>query len=208
MYNANEEWSRFTSLYGGLYPQQRDVYDNIMQVVNEINGGLFFVYGCGGTGKMYLWKAIISWIRLLRRIVLSVASSGIASLLLPGGRTAHSRLHNPNVDNQVFGGIVVVLGGDFRQILPVIPNAPRAVVVSFVVNKSSSVWDYCKLISMGDDRLSSIALDGEDEATWIIIPEDLLIPVDDNPVVAIVSSTFLDLLNRIQDISYVNTNNV
>ncbi|GKB60008.1 replication factor A protein 1 [Tanacetum coccineum] len=35
MYNANEEWSRFTSLYGGLIPQQRDVYDNIMQAVNE-----------------------------------------------------------------------------------------------------------------------------------------------------------------------------
>nr|GEU36318.1 uncharacterized protein [Tanacetum cinerariifolium] len=300
MYNANEEWSRFTSLYGGLNPQQRDVYDNIMQVINEINGVLFFVYGCGGTGKTYLWKTIISWIRSLGRIVLSVASSGIASLLLPGGRTTHSRfripmeldnksrcgidvvsdladliravnliiwdeaplqhrhdfeavdltfrdifrLDNPNANNQVFDGKVVVLGGDFRQILPVILNASRVVVVSSAVNKSSSAWDYCKvfvwsinmrlcdptldvtntgeimrfhnwLIARGDGRLPCIALDGEDDATWITIPEDLLIPVDDNPVEAIVSSTFLDLLNRIQDINYLKercimspTNNV
>ncbi|GKC13346.1 ATP-dependent DNA helicase PIF1-like protein, partial [Tanacetum coccineum] len=288
MYNANEEWSRFTSLYGGLNPQQRDVYDNIMQAVNERNGGLFFVYGCGGTGKTYLWKTIISWIRSLGRIVLSVASSGIASLLLPGGRTAHSRFRipmeldnesccgidvvsdladliraadliiwdeaplqhrhafeavdrtfrdicrfdNPNADNQVFGRKVVVLGGDFRKILPVIPNVLRDVVVSSAVNKSSSIWDYCKvfvlsinmrlhdptldvtnadeimrfnnwLIAMGDGRLPCIALDGEDDATWITIPEDLLIPIDDNPVEAIMSSTFQDLLNRIQDVNYL-----
>ncbi|GJR58474.1 putative PIF1 DNA helicase/replication protein A1-like protein [Tanacetum coccineum] len=183
MYNANEEWSRFTSLYGGLNPQQRDVYDNIMQAVNEINGWLFFVYGCGGTGKTNLWKTIISWIRSLGRIVLSVASSGIASLLLPGGRTAHSRLDNPNADNQVFGGKVVMLVD--------------------VTNADDIMRFHNWLIAMGDSRLSSIALDEEDDATWITIPEDLLILVDDKPVGAIVSSTFPDLLNRIQDINYL-----
>ncbi|GJW65380.1 helicase-like protein [Tanacetum coccineum] len=103
MYNADEEWSRFTSLYGGLNPQQRDVYDNIMQAsLMERNGAEhFFVYGCGGTGKTYLWKTIISWIRSLGRIVLYVPSSGIASLLLPGGRTMHSRFHIPmELDNE------------------------------------------------------------------------------------------------------------
>ncbi|GJR71921.1 putative AT hook motif-containing protein [Tanacetum coccineum] len=43
------------------------------------------------------------------------------------------KLDNPNADNQVFGKKVVVLGGDFRQILLVIPNASRAVVVSSTV---------------------------------------------------------------------------
>nr|GEU45308.1 hypothetical protein [Tanacetum cinerariifolium] len=177
MYNVNEEWSRFTSLYDGLNPQQRDVYDNIMQAVNERNGGLFFVYGCGGTGKTYLWKTIISWIRSLGRIVLLVASSGISSLLFPGGRTAHSRLDNPNAENQVFGGKVVVLVEIMRF----------------------HNW----LIAMRDGRLLCIALDGEDDATWITILEDLLIPIDDNPIEAIVSSTFPYLLNRIQDINYL-----
>ncbi|GKA77541.1 hypothetical protein Tco_0784002 [Tanacetum coccineum] len=52
-------------------------------------------YGCGGTGKTYLWRTIISRIRLTGKVVLSVASSGIASLLLPGGRTSHSRFRIP-----------------------------------------------------------------------------------------------------------------
>ncbi|GJU29372.1 helicase-like protein [Tanacetum coccineum] len=97
------------NFYHGLNPQQRDVYDNIVQAVNERNGGLFFLYGCGGTEKTYLWKTIISWIRSVGRIVLSVASSGIASLLLPGGRTAHSRFHIPmELDNESCCGIDVI----------------------------------------------------------------------------------------------------
>ncbi|KAH7666177.1 DNA helicase protein [Dioscorea alata] len=54
-----------------------------------------FVYGHGGTGKTFLWNTIINGIRTEGKIVLAVASSGIASLLLPGGRTAHSRFKIP-----------------------------------------------------------------------------------------------------------------
>ncbi|XP_019157753.1 PREDICTED: uncharacterized protein LOC109154409 [Ipomoea nil] len=58
-------------------------------------GGLFFVYGYGGTGKTFLWRALSPALRSNMEIVLNVASSGIASLLLPGGRTAHSRFAIP-----------------------------------------------------------------------------------------------------------------
>ncbi|GKB60691.1 ATP-dependent DNA helicase PIF1-like protein [Tanacetum coccineum] len=44
---------------------------------------------------MFLYKTIIARLRSARMIVLAVASSGIASLLLPGGRTAHSRFVIP-----------------------------------------------------------------------------------------------------------------
>nr|GEW37195.1 hypothetical protein [Tanacetum cinerariifolium] len=47
MYNMDEEWARFTTLYGGLNSEKRVVYDNIMLAVNENNGRLFFVYGSG-----------------------------------------------------------------------------------------------------------------------------------------------------------------
>ena len=56
---------------------------------------MFFVYGHGGTGKTFLWNTIINGIRSEGKIVLAVASSGIASLLLSGGRTAHSRFKIP-----------------------------------------------------------------------------------------------------------------
>ncbi len=51
---------------------------------------LFFVDGPGGTGKTFLYNLILGRVRCERRIALVVASSGIAALLLDGGRTAHS----------------------------------------------------------------------------------------------------------------------
>nr|GEV62223.1 putative nucleotidyltransferase, ribonuclease H [Tanacetum cinerariifolium] len=56
---------------------------------------LIFIYGHGGTGKTFLWKTIIYALRAVGKIVLTVASFGITSLLLPSGRTAHSRFKLP-----------------------------------------------------------------------------------------------------------------
>ncbi|GJU85948.1 DNA helicase, partial [Tanacetum coccineum] len=56
---------------------------------------LLFVYGHGGTGKTFLWRTITSSLRSHGKIVLAIALSGIASLLLPAGRTAHSRFKLP-----------------------------------------------------------------------------------------------------------------
>ena len=44
---------------------------------------------------MYLYKTILSAIRSQHKIALVVASSGLAVLLLLGGRTAHSKFHIP-----------------------------------------------------------------------------------------------------------------
>ncbi|XP_016168754.1 uncharacterized protein LOC107611328 [Arachis ipaensis] len=133
-------------------------------------------------------------------IVLTVALSGIAALLLPGGRTAHSRFAIPlmvhedsvcnikqnselvellkqtkliiwdeasmvhrysveavdkslrdimsstdnNNANLPFGGKVVGFGGDFRQILPVIPGGGRTEIVNASIC-SSYIWDYCSI---------------------------------------------------------------
>ncbi|XP_057250598.1 uncharacterized protein LOC125497908 [Beta vulgaris subsp. vulgaris] len=70
-------------------------------------GGVFFIYGYGGTGKTYVWKTLCAAVRKMREIVLPVASSGIASLLLPRGRTARSRFGIPlNVtENSICVGI-------------------------------------------------------------------------------------------------------
>nr|XP_009631581.1 ATP-dependent DNA helicase pif1-like [Nicotiana tomentosiformis] len=66
-----------------------------MVAADEAKGGLFFLYGYGGTGKIFIWKTLSSSIRSRGDIVLIVASSGIASLLLPGGRIVHSTLAIP-----------------------------------------------------------------------------------------------------------------
>ncbi|KAL8135484.1 hypothetical protein AgCh_010212 [Apium graveolens] len=48
-------------------------------------GGIFFIYGSGGCGKTFLWRTLICKLRAEGEIVLPVASSGIAAILMPGG---------------------------------------------------------------------------------------------------------------------------
>ncbi|XVE95491.1 hypothetical protein REPUB_Repub02eG0102300 [Reevesia pubescens] len=56
---------------------------------------MFFIYGHGGTSKTYLWRSLITAIHSTGQIVLVLALLGIASLLLPGGRTTYSRFKIP-----------------------------------------------------------------------------------------------------------------
>ncbi len=55
---------------------------------------VFFVDGPGGTGKIFLYT-LLAKVRSQNKIALGLASSGIAALLLQGGRTVHSRLKVP-----------------------------------------------------------------------------------------------------------------
>ena len=206
--------------------EQRKIYEEILSAVNKGDGGMFFVSGFGGTGKTFLWKLLSAAIRSRGDIVLNVASSGIASLLLPGGRTAHSRFGiplNPDEfssctmkhgsdqanlvkassliiwdeapmmskhcfealdkslsdivgkhDTQPFGGKVIVFGGDFRQVLPVINGAGRAEIVMASLN-SSYLWTHCKVLKLSKNmRLLSAGLspaeakDLQEFSEWIL----------------------------------------
>ncbi|KAI3695310.1 hypothetical protein L1987_78305 [Smallanthus sonchifolius] len=83
------------TLLNQLTNEQRNVFNKVMTAVKDNKGCVFFLYGYGGTGKTFLWKTLSAAIRCKGQIVLNVASSGIASLLLTGGRTAHSRFLIP-----------------------------------------------------------------------------------------------------------------
>ncbi|KAJ1270576.1 hypothetical protein BS78_06G062800 [Paspalum vaginatum] len=78
-----------------LNPNQKHIYDAILHSVNNNICQTFFVYGFGGTGKTFLWNSLLNSVRSEGKIALAVASSGIASLWLPGGRTPHSRFRIP-----------------------------------------------------------------------------------------------------------------
>ncbi len=43
-----------SKLYLCLTDEHRGVYHNIMDVVEGPNGGVFFLYGYGGTGKTFM----------------------------------------------------------------------------------------------------------------------------------------------------------
>jgi hypothetical protein len=78
-----------------LNDDQCSAYETILNAVTNKDGKLFFVYGSGGIGKTFVWTTFLSRLRGQGKIVLVVASSGITSLLLLGGRTAHSRFKIP-----------------------------------------------------------------------------------------------------------------
>ena len=75
-----------------ILDEQKQIYQKIMQAVNNNEGGMFFLYGYGGTGKTYIWRTLASSLRAKNQIIIMVASSGIASLLFPVGRTTHSNI--------------------------------------------------------------------------------------------------------------------
>jgi ATP-dependent DNA helicase PIF1 len=124
-----------------------------------------------------------------------------------------------------FGGKVVMLGGDFRQILPVIPKGTRHEIVHATIN-SSPLWRCCEVLTLTTNmRLLSSGSnsdieerrnfskwilgigdgsigDADDECMTIQMPEELLIRGFDDPLEAIVESTYPNLLENINDLSF------
>ncbi|GBP65295.1 hypothetical protein EVAR_48001_1 [Eumeta japonica] len=80
-----------------LNEQQKQVYETLMQAVDNNTGGLFFLDAPGGTGKTFVISLILATIRSRCDIALALASSGIAATLLDGGRTAHSAFKNGKI---------------------------------------------------------------------------------------------------------------
>ncbi|WZZ70705.1 hypothetical protein YC2023_082075 [Brassica napus] len=129
--------------------EQRNICEEIMDAVIEKKGGLFFVYGFGGTGKTFLWRLLSAPIRSRGKIVLNVASSGIASLLLQGGRTAHSRFGIP-IDPDEYS-------------LCNLP--PRTDSANLVKEASLIIWDEAPMMSKHCEEriyLSSDSIDPSD----------------------------------------------
>ncbi|XP_055835092.1 uncharacterized protein LOC129903565 [Solanum dulcamara] len=261
---------------------QKIAYDAIItSVVNE-EGRLFFINGHGGTGKTFLWNTIISKLRSQSKIVLPVATSGITALLLPNGRTEHSRFHIPldvnaestceirqgsqlaelllitsliiwdeppmenkfcfealdrtlrdilrvkyeNSSDKPFGGLTVVFGGGFHQILPVIPKGARADIVDASLN-SSYLWPFSTIYELKQNmQLCSGRVTDSDavEITtfdkWLLqigdgsfyneidnelikLPVDICITSSNDPVGSIVEAVYPSLIQKYNDPTYL-----
>jgi hypothetical protein len=94
-YNREELAERVTANTARFNDAQRVVYDAVMASVDNNNGKTFFLHSAGGCGKTFVCNTIAAAVRAQGKIALCVASSGIASLLLEGGRTAHSTFKIP-----------------------------------------------------------------------------------------------------------------
>uniref|UniRef100_A0A453ESA5 ATP-dependent DNA helicase n=1 Tax=Aegilops tauschii subsp. strangulata TaxID=200361 RepID=A0A453ESA5_AEGTS len=71
-----------------------------IESVDRQRGGILFVDGPGGTGKTFLYMALLATVRGQGKIAVATATSGVAASIMPGGRTAHSRFKIPlKIDN-------------------------------------------------------------------------------------------------------------
>ena len=84
-----------TTLSNSLNIEQRVAYDEILAVVDSGEGGRFFVDAPGGTGKTFLFKALLSTIYGQGKIAVMTAMSGVAASIMPKGIIAHSRFMIP-----------------------------------------------------------------------------------------------------------------
>jgi hypothetical protein len=254
-----------------LNDDQRNAYETILNAMTNKEGKLFFVYGSGGTSKTFVWTTLLSRLRGQGKIVLAVASSGIAFLLLLGGRTAHSRfkipidLHDESTCNitqqmkvaelvckadliiwdealmmhhqafkavdrtlrdlmqlddaqandKIFGGKTVVLGGDFQQILPVIPKWGREDIISASLPRSH-LWQHVIILhlhinmrvmatnseeqrkfakwvlNVGDGNLPTIAKEEGVDPYWIKIPSHMRLPTEDCGLRGLIRTVYSD----------------
>ncbi|XP_071901098.1 uncharacterized protein [Coffea arabica] len=183
-----------------LNKEQKVAFNLIIEAVFVKSKGCFFVDGPGGTGKTFLYRALLAEVRSKGYIALATASCGVAAAILPGGRTAHSRFKipldmNPNkmckvskqsslakllqrakliiwdeapmahkagiegVDklfrdlmdsSEIFGSKVIVFGGDFRQVLPVVVRGSKS---DFVQSSliTSYIWPELQKIQLKEN---------------------------------------------------------
>jgi hypothetical protein len=89
-YDAEEQTRLADEHIPKLNEEQRKAFDEIVEAVNTKSGQIFFLHGPGGTGKTYIYNTLCCFLHGQHKIIICVASSGIAALLIIGGRTSHS----------------------------------------------------------------------------------------------------------------------
>ncbi len=62
----------------------------MFNVVAQGEGAVFFLDGPSGSGKTFVYSVLLELVRWDGHFAIEVASSGIAAILLEGGRTSHS----------------------------------------------------------------------------------------------------------------------
>jgi len=137
-------------------------------------GEYFFVYGFGGTGKTFLWKKLTT-------------SSGIASLLLEGGRTAHSIFGIPL--NPIEFTTCNMKAGSYRTNL-----VKEASLIIWDEGLSDSeaedIKEFSKwILAVGDGRI----VEPNDGEALIDIPSEFLITKAKDPIEAICTKIYGDI---------------
>ncbi|XP_076944504.1 ATP-dependent DNA helicase PIF1-like [Bidens hawaiensis] len=142
-------------------------------------------------------------------------------------RTLNDVMHGDsgNSSEAVFGGKVVVFGGDFRQILPVVTNGTRSECVNACIN-SSYIWSKCEVLKLTKNMRLTVDCRSSDVenirefADWLLdigqgnvggpndgqsvidIPDDLLILNSVDPMGDLITFVYSNILDRFNELTY------
>ncbi|CAN0925699.1 ATP-dependent DNA helicase PIF1 [Linum grandiflorum] len=136
-------------------------------------------------------------------------------------------------DYKPFGGKTVILGGDFRQTLPVITHGTRGDNIEASLTRSY-LWTYCTLLQLhtnmrvtpsapetttlfdgmqfsdwllavGDGRVTPTRLPNSTTSDWIHVPECFIIPRSPHPIKELINRVYPDLLNNYHNVAYIRS---
>ena len=89
-YDASHEARLADEQIKSMYPLQLEAFESIQKLVLSNAGNEFFLDGLGGSGKAYVEEALLHFVRGRKEVALACAWSGVAAMLLEGGRTCHA----------------------------------------------------------------------------------------------------------------------
>jgi hypothetical protein len=104
---------------------QETAINAVFNAIAQGEGAVFFLNGPGGSGKTFVYNILLASIRWDGHIAIGVASFGIATLLLEGGRTSHSVFKIP-----------ITLGRDSMCSIPMESNSAEVLREAKLI-----VWD-------------------------------------------------------------------
>ncbi|XP_074323022.1 uncharacterized protein LOC141659971 [Apium graveolens] len=135
-----------------------------------------------------------------------------------------------------FGGITIVFGGDFRQILPVLPKAGSAEIVNASFNKSR-LWKSCKVfllsqnmrlhsgnsearnkliadsskwqLEIGDGKVECIDTHRADVETEFVVPDEYVVksPLK-SPIKTLIDIIYPDFQNNLDSQEYLRSRSI
>ncbi|XP_074327638.1 uncharacterized protein LOC141665554 [Apium graveolens] len=138
------------------------------------------------------------------------------------------RTVNPNADSLPFGGFTMLMGGDFRQTLPIVPKEGPEGIVAASISKSY-LWRECKIYTLTENmcveqNVPPVSIDGnllhfkdwisnisnglqqtfqfgdDADSTWIKILKEVSFSGD--PIKAIVDEIYTDLNEKQGSLDY------
>ncbi|PIA37966.1 LOW QUALITY PROTEIN: hypothetical protein AQUCO_02900072v1 [Aquilegia coerulea] len=182
---------------------QKFAFNQIVHSIEQNESILYFVDGLGGTAQLLREASVILWDE-------ATMSHRFAFECLDRSLQDITDIHLP------FGGKVAVLGGDFRQVLPIVRHGTVAQTISTCIT-SASLWKVVHILKLtenmrtrSDNSFSEYLLRVGDGLQPCILDDmiqlhhDMLIPSKgENPLSDLILAIFPSLHDNAFDRNYV-----